>query len=223
MARQTLKLIENGGRIAALSPKSTQRQVQLVLKRICLLDANIQERKTISQAQRMVLNRARTAATSARSTSITPRPSTSNVTTLSLDGNVLSEQQQSTEKLTGRSSSSGLEGYMNSYYRNKTNGQMFQIGDLLPAVDDHSNKNNKPRRKYSNNSVIEGESSVHAKENSYFQADKDLLRHEDKIFMVKEGVDLRRLKERQQAVSVSFSHLKSIFSGDLSPSIALTW
>ena len=92
---------------------------------------------------------------------------------------------------------------MNSYYRDKTNSHLFQIGDLLPAVDDHNNKNGKPKRKYSNNNINEGEYSVNAENNRYFQSEKDsLLRHEDRIFMVKEGVELSRLKERQQGVRI---------------------
>ena len=71
-------------RTTTLTPNSAQRQVQLVLKRVCLLDPNMQERKVISNAQRMIQQRAQTAASSSLRITDISRPSTSsNVTTLS--------------------------------------------------------------------------------------------------------------------------------------------
>ena len=187
-------------RITTLTPNSAQRQVQLVLKKVCLLDPNMQERKIISNAQRMIQQRAQTAASSSGRITNISRPSTSsNVTTLSLDGKLLEDQQQA-EKLSARSGLSGLEGYMNSYYKDKTNSHSFQIGDLLPAVDDHNNKITRLRR--GNSTPNERSNSVPTPADMSSQTTQStLLQNEDKIFMAKEGIELIRFKERQQSVS----------------------
>ena len=185
-------------RTTTLTPNSAQRQVQLVLKRVCLLDPNMQERKVISNAQRMIQQRAQTAASSSVRITDISRPSTSsNVTTLSMDGKLLGDEQQ-VEKLSARSGISGLEGYMNSYYRDKTTGNSFQIGDLLPAVDDHNNKITRFRR--GNSTPNERSYSIPGDPSSQ-PTQTALLQNEDKIFMAKEGIELIRLKERQQSVS----------------------
>ena len=185
-------------RTAALTPNSAQRQVQLVLKRVCLLDPNMQERKVISNAQRLIQQRAQTAASSSARITDISRPSTSsNVTTLSMDGKLLGDEQQ-LEKLSARSGMSGLEGYMNSYYRDKTTGNSFQIGDLLPAVDDHNNKITRFRK--GNSTPNERSNSIPGDPSSQ-PTQSSLLQNEDKIFMAKEGIELIRLKERQQSVS----------------------
>ena len=179
-------------RITILTPNSAQRQVQLVLKKVCLLDPNMQERKVISNAQRMIQQRAQTAASSSVRITDMSRPSTSsNVTTLSMDGKLLDDQQQP-EKM------SGLEGYMNSYYREKTNSHSFQIGDLLPTVDDHNNKITRSRR--GNAATNERSNSIPADISSQ-ATQSTLLQNEDKIFLAKEGIELIRFKERQQSVS----------------------
>ena len=184
-------------RTTTLTPNSAQRQVQLVLKRVCLLDPNVHERKVISNAQRMIQQRAQTAASSSVRITDISRPSTSsNVTTLSMDGKLLGDEQQ-LEKLSARCGMSGLEGYMNSYYRDKTTGNSFQIGDLLPAVDDH---NNKITRFRGNSTPNERSKSIPGDPSSQ-TTQSALLQNEDKIFMAKEGIELIRLKERQQSVS----------------------
>ena len=185
-------------RTTTLTPNSAHRQVQLVLKRVCLLDPNMQERKVISNAQRMIQQRTQTAASSSVRITDISRPSTSsNVTTLSMDGKLLGDEQQP-EKLSTRSGMSGLEGYMNSYYRDKTTGNSFQIGDLLPAVDDHNNKITRLRR--GNSTPNERSNSIPGDPSSQ-TTQSTLLQNEDKIFMAKEGIELIRLKERQQSVS----------------------
>ena len=179
-------------RIATLTPNSAQRQVQLVLKKVCLLDPNMQERKVVSNAQRMIQQTAQTAASSSVRITDISRPSTSsNVTTLSMDGKLLDDQQLP-EKM------SGLEGYMNTYYREKTNSHSFQIGDLLPAVDDHNNKITRSRR--GNTTTNEGSNSIPDDINSQ-ATQSTLLQNEDNIFLAKEGIELIRFKERQQSVS----------------------
>ena len=185
-------------RTTTLTPNSAQRQVQLVLKRVCLLDPNMQERKVVSNAQRMIQQRAQTAASSFGRITDISRPSTSsNVTTLSMDGKLLGDEQQP-EKLSARSGIPSLEGYMSSYYRDKTTGHSFQIGDLLPAVDDHNNKITRFRR--GNSTPNERSNSIPGDPSSQ-ATQSTLLQNEDKIFMAKEGIELIRLKERQQSVS----------------------
>ena len=113
-------------RITSLSPRAAQKHVQLVLKRVCLLDGNIQERKTINQAQRMIQNRAKTTASSTRSASVTPRPSTSSMATLSLDGTVLNDQ----------TSNRKANGEQQSIWIRRIHELILQRQDKFPFVPD---------------------------------------------------------------------------------------
>ena len=104
----------------------------------------------------------------------------------------------------GETNGGNLSPYLNSILRDKsTTTTFFPIADLLPAVERslHSGLNQNrvppPPEKIGDHDPV-------SLENELLLAGKDrLLNYEESLLLMREGVDLLRLKERNQAVSHS--------------------
>ncbi len=194
------------------SDKSSQKSMTLVTKTLTLEDSAC--KPPLLGHNIPVLNRER----SPRPLLTRPESQTSNrtVCTISIDSSYLSKFAQNTNNssngLKPNEIAEGMESYFNSYYQDKrsSSASYFPIADLLPAVEksihNSMHTSRAPLDLDYNGEAEEGEEDSDdynrgCERDITVMASKDgLLPYEESLLMMREGVDLLRLKERNQTV-----------------------